>query len=176
MLAGLVRIGTITSRVGNRVTVQCGDNTTPAIPWMPSAADGKRRAWRPPQPGAQTVVLSMSGDTAQAIAIGVLYQDGADAPADSDDLDVIQYADGTVVQYDQASHALTATIGGTSIKADGSRIALAAGGCSITIDASGVTIVGKVTGDRDIVAGTISLQKHAHMEQGDGARVGPPLP
>lgn len=184
ILAGLIRIGTVTALTGNKVRVRCGENTTPLIPWLTEAADGDRN-WRPPKVGAQVVVLAPGGDTAQAVVLRSLYQTQAAAPAEGPDVDHHEYADGAVMAYNRAASALSVTlpskgsanvtVGGSSIVIDDGQILLSSNGKSLKIDAGGLAIVGAVaqTGG-DITSDGISVQTHFHIEQGDGKPVSLP--
>lgn len=186
ILAGLIRIGTVVELTGNQVRVKCGDNTTPLINWITEAADGDRN-WRPPKVGAQVVVLSPGGDTAQGVVLRSLYQDQATAPAEGPDVDRHEYADGTVVEYNRASHTLTTTVtdggsvnvkvGGSSLVMDTSKIAMTSNGKSITIDGGGIKIVGKVTQTGgDMTSDGISAQLHKHTSSVPGTPTSIPLP
>lgn len=145
-LAGLVRVGRVAETTGDRVRLQIGEILTQWIPVAMPAA-GAVRAWSPPSVGEQMLVLAPGGEPDQSVAIGGIYS--AAAPAPSDDLEEtrIEWDDGAAVSYHRGAKRMT-------IDLPGGQLNLLAPG--------GVTIIGDVTVDGDVIAGGISLIEHIH--------------
>lgn len=61
-------------------------------------------------------VFPQGGD--DGFIIGSWYAGEITPPAATEDVRMVKFKDGTVIQYDMASHTLTATIEGTEVKAD----------------------------------------------------------
>lgn len=128
-LANLIRIGVVEEldTSAARVRVRIGELLTAAIPWLTHRA-GADRSWWAPEPGEQVVVLSPSGELAQAVVLPALYRSSAPAPADAATVHRVVYEDGTTIEYDRAAHKLKATVvGDVEVTADG----------DVTIDAGG---------------------------------------
>ena len=141
--ANTVRIGTVleVDPAGNRVRVKSGGIETDWIKWTVRRAHGTR-SWSAPAVGEQVVMASPSGDLRQAVVIGALPQDSQPPAGDTGDIDRTVYPDGTVVEYDHAAHQLQVILGPTTITADRTQLVLSSNGSSITIDASGIKLVG----------------------------------
>lgn len=165
----ILRLGTIASvdHANATCTVECGDMLTGDIPWIAQRA-GKVRHWSPPAIGEQCLLLAPEGDLAAGLAVVGLYSDACPPPSANPDIVLVEYDDGAVISYDQATHALTAILpaGATArIEADG--------GIAIRGD---VTIDGDVTVSGDVVADGISLRSHRHGDvQGGTAQSGGPV-
>lgn len=167
-LANLIRLGTIAAvdHEAERCTVKTGGLTVPGRPWLALRA-GASSDWDPPTVGEQCILLSPSGETAQGIALIGLYSQQRPAPSNSANLRRRKYPDGAVIDYDHASHTLTATL------PNGGKAKLVApGGVSILGD---VDITGLVTVSEDVIAGGISLVSHVHGGvQGGPSNTGAP--
>lgn len=167
-LANLIRLGTIAAvdHEAERCTVKTGGLTVPGRPWLALRA-GASSDWDPPTVGEQCILLSPSGETAQGIALIGLYSRQRPAPSNSANLRRRTYPDGAVIDYDHASHTLTATL------PDGGKAKLVApGGVSILGD---VDITGLVTVSEDVIAAEISLVNHVHGGvQGGPSNTGAP--
>ncbi|MBS7328946.1 MAG: phage baseplate assembly protein V [Oxalobacter sp.] len=61
-------------------------------------------------------IFPQGGD--DGFIIGSWYAGEITPPAATEDIRMVKFKDGTVIQYDMASHTLTATIEGTELKAD----------------------------------------------------------
>ena len=135
-LANVVRPGVIAEAdyAASRVRVKYGEGLEEALtewlPWVTTRAGGDR-TWHAPEVGEQVLLLSPSGDLAQAVALPGIYQDSRPAPEASPDKHVTLYSDGTRVEYDRAAHKLKAV--------------LPAGGTAELTAPDGVTITGNVT-------------------------------
>lgn len=109
-LANLVRLGTVAEvdAAHARIRVQSGALLTPWLPWLPTRA-GSTLTWSLPSIGEQVVLLSPSGDTAQAIALPAVYSDTHPAPSSSPTEHTIVFPDGAHITYDTAAGHLDAT-------------------------------------------------------------------
>ncbi|WP_313103802.1 phage baseplate assembly protein V [Stutzerimonas nitrititolerans] len=167
-LDNLIRLGTIAAvdHQAARCTVKTGGLTVPNLPWLVLRA-GASSDWDPPTVGEQCILLSPSGESAQGIALIGLYSRQRPAPSNSANLRRRKYPDGAVIDYDHATHTLTATL------PDGGKAKLVApGGVSILGD---VDITGLVNVSEDVVAAGISLVNHVHGGvQGGPSNTGAP--
>lgn len=154
-LENLFRTGTIAEvdLVNARCRVKSGGLLTGWLPWFVNRA-GTTKDWDPPTVGEQCAVFSPSGNPAQGFVLVGIYSDANPAPADSGSLCRRAYPDGAVIDYDHASHQLSATL-----PAGGTAVLIAPGGVQIQGD---VAITGQVTVTQDVVAGGISLIHHRH--------------
>jgi len=140
-LANLIRFGLVAEAdyQAARVRVRCGELTTEWLPWLTARAAAEA-SWWAPRVGEQVILLSPSGDPAQAVALPALYLDPI--PFDSadrrPDLHQVRYADGAEISYDESTHTLSAT--------------LPFGGIVDLIASGGVNIVGPVTVEGTITA------------------------
>lgn len=167
-LANLIRLGTIAAvdHQAARCTVSSGGLRIPNLPWLALRA-GASSDWDPPTVGEQCILLSPSGEPAQGIALIGLYSQQRPAPSNSANLRRRKYPDGAVIDYDHATHTLTATL------PEGGKAKLVApGGVSILGD---VDITGLVTVSEDVIAAGISLVNHVHGGvQGGPSNTGAP--
>ncbi len=74
-LANLIRLGVIdrVDHASARVRVKIGDLLTAWLPWATIKA-GKDSAWWAPEKGEQVLVFSPSGDLAQGVVLGAIFQ------------------------------------------------------------------------------------------------------
>ena len=187
--ANLLQVGTIAEAdyARARVRVLMAGLTSAWLPWLAARAGGDR-AWVAPELGEQVLVACPDGDPASGVVLGAIYQASAAAPAASPDITRTVYADGAVIEYDRAAHALrallpaggTATLvapGGVAITGDTvidgtltvSELVTAqagittTGGTGATITVTGsIHVTGSVTSDGDQVAAGISQTGHIH--------------
>jgi phage baseplate assembly protein V len=132
-LENLIAIGSITAVDHEKKCVQLSISGRPPSNWLPFPAEIGRnfRRWRPLRPGIQAVVLSPSGNPAQAVIAQILYSDDLPPPVTAENLDVIQFEDGTTVSYDSDKHCLTLdSVGDIALKA----------GRTIVIDGKNIVI------------------------------------
>ncbi len=160
-LANIVKIGVIqeANHADKKLRVAMGETQTAWLPW-PAEIGNNFIRWRPLRVGQQVVLVAPSGELNQAVIVGQLYGGGFEAPADDETLDLIQFDDGTKLQYDSSAHCLTAEVGGCSFTVDQDSIQLKKGGSqtqltgeviqmesngsSIVLDAGGVKVNGTV--------------------------------
>ncbi|WOC77637.1 phage baseplate assembly protein V [Stutzerimonas frequens] len=161
-LENLIRLGTIAAvdHQAARCTVKSGGLSIPNLPWLALRA-GDSSDWDPPTVGEQCILVAPSGEPAQGVALVGLYSQQRPAPANSANVRRRTYPDGAVIDYDHASHTLSATL------PDGGQAQLTAPG-GVTI-LGNVDITGTVTVSEDVLAAGISLVNHVHS----GVQSGP---
>lgn len=167
-LANLIRLGTVTAvdHEAERCTISSGKLTIPNRPWLALRA-GSSSDWDPPTVGEQCILLSPSGETAQGVALIGLYSKQRPAPSNSATVRRRKYPDGALIDYDHATHTLSATL-----PAGGKARLTAPGGITIL---GNVDITGTVTVSEDVLAAGISLVNHVHGGVQSGpARTGAP--
>ncbi|AOD13552.1 phage baseplate assembly protein V [Xanthomonas fragariae] len=164
-LSNAIRLGTVAevNLATARCRVQVGEMLTDYLPWVVTLA-GTTIIWSAPSIGEQVVVLSPAGDLADGLVLRGLYSDQFAAPAASDTLHVLRFADGAQIHYDTDAHALQATLpsGGTaSITADGGITLNGPLTVNGTTQINGdATITGTATATTDVLGGGISLKHH----------------
>jgi len=111
MLHNMLMLGAVvaTDYANARIQVRMGDLTTPMIPWLTQRASHDV-TWDAPEIGEQVMVLSPSGDFANAIALPALYQTMHAANGSTADQQTRTYSDGAVIEYDRAAHHLKAVL------------------------------------------------------------------
>jgi phage baseplate assembly protein V len=154
-LENLIRAGTIAELDPEkpRCRVKTGGLLTDWLPFFALRA-GEDSDWDPPSADEQCLVLSPSGNPAHGFVIFGLYSDRFPAPDNVPTRRRRRYRDGAIVDYDTASHTLTATL------PEGGKVELIVpGGLKIKGD---VDIEGLVNVTKDVVAGEqqISLVNH----------------
>ena len=156
----LIRIGTIADidYPGKRLRVKSGELLTDWLAW-PADIGRNFNHWRPLRNNTQVVLACPSGDPAQALIISMLYCSQLDAPSTDEAIDLVQFNDGTELQYDSASATLTITTTGKT-----------------AITAPEIEITGQ---SGDVVVNGISLVSHTHPQnngndQGGGTNTGQP--
>ena len=171
----VIQLGIIASvdHANATCTVETGDITTGDLPWIAQRA-GSVRSWSPPTVGEQCVILSPEGDMASAFVVLGLYSDACPPPSTNPDIVHLEFADGAVIAYDQAAHALAVTLpdGGTATID-------APGGATINGDVTingNVNVAGTVDASDDVLGGGKSLKSHKHSGvQAGGAQTGAPV-
>lgn len=167
-LDNLIRLGTIAAvdHQAARCTVTSGGLTVPNLPWLALRA-GSSLDWDPPTVGEQCILFSPSGEPAQGVALVGLYSQQRPAPSNSATVRRRTYPDGAVIDYDHASHTLSATL-----PPGGKAQLTAPGGVTVLGD---VTITGQVIVSKDVVAAGISLVTHKHggVQTGSGTTAVP---
>ena len=103
-VANMLRIGTIADADYDNalVKVQIGDLITGWLPWFTPRALGDR-TWLPLEVGEQVMVLSPSGDLAQGIVLGSIFQTDAPAPGVQVGVSRTVFNDGLVVEHDRVA-------------------------------------------------------------------------
>jgi phage baseplate assembly protein V len=154
-LENQIRYGTIAAvdHQAARCTVSTGGLSVPNLPWLAQRA-GSSLDWDPPTVGEQCILFSPSGEPALGVALVGLYSQQRPAPSNSATVRRRKYPDGAVIDYDHASHTLSATL------PVGGKVQLTAPG-GVTI-LGNVDITGTVTVSEDVLAAGISLVNHVH--------------
>ena len=166
--ANQVRYGTVLSvdYANARVRIKSGELETAWLPWSTGRASPAKRRWDPPEVGEQVVMLAPTGDLRQAVVLTGVFQTSAAAPNASPDKDTTVYGDGTVVEYDRASHTLLAHLDDSMIRVTRTEILLQVGGVSFSLTAGGIAITsGTVTHNGKNIGDT-----HTH----EGSPTAPP--
>lgn len=167
-LENLIRLGTIAAvdHQAARCTVKSGGLSIPNLPWLALRA-GDSSDWDPPTVGEQCILLSPSGEPAHGVALVGLYSQQRPAPSNSANVRRRTSPDGAVIEYDHATHTLSATL-----PAGGKANLTAPGGVTIL---GNVDITGTVTVSEDVLAAGISLVTHKHggVQTGSGTTAVP---
>jgi phage baseplate assembly protein V len=174
LIGDLIRLGTVDSvdLAAATCRIKTGDLITGDLPWLTLRAGGTRH-WSPLTVGEQCVLICPEGDTLGGLVLPGLFSDANAAPS-SEDLDLVEFADGARISYDATAHALKAVL------PDGATAEVTApGGLTITAD---VTIMGKLSvsetidADDEITGKGIKLSAHHHKDTQPGAGMtGDPL-
>ena len=112
-----------------RADLQEGQLRSDWIPWITMRA-GQDKLWDPPSVGEVVLLLSSSGELANAVALPAVFSDG-NQNGNRDGLHRRTYQDGTVVEYDRQAHKLTVD----TTASTGSSVVIRTGAASI--EASG---------------------------------------
>lgn len=139
-----------------------GDNQTDWLP-IPALAAGQVRVWRCPSVGEQFLLVSPSGELANAIPVLSLYSNQHPSPSNDPNEIRVRYNDTDFLSVNTQDSQLMLKIN------------------DVILDVSEATITGnlKVNGsihsDGDTVAGSISLKKHTHggVAKGPASTGGP---
>lgn len=190
LIENLIRFGTIaeTQMRPPRVRVKTGGLITGWLPWLALRA-GADVDWDPPTINEQVLLLSPSGQLANAVVITGIYSDAVPANGDRAGLHRRTYQDGAVIEYDSVAHQLRAQLPGGAttelISSGGIHLVgpvthegdytqtgnfTQTGSYSQTGNQS---VTGKVTVSADVVAAGVSLVKHLHVGN-LGAPTSPP--
>lgn len=163
-LHNIATIGTVFEVRPNDQTMRLtvGDNQTDYLP-IPALAAGAVRVWRCPSVGEQFLLVSPSGDLANAIPVISLYSDNNPSPSADPNEIRVRYNDTDFLSINTQDSQLILKIN------------------DVVLDVSEATITGnlKVNGsihsDGDTVAGSISLKKHTHggVAKGPASTGGP---
>ena len=149
-----------------RVKVTIGEWTTTWLPWATHRA-GNDIDWWALEVGEQVIVLSPSGDMAQGIVLGSVYQGEqqqlvSDIAADKrQHIHRIQYQDGTTIEYDRENHRLKADVkGDVEILVSQNLRAEVSGDVEIAVQGA---LTADVTKAANIKADTITLESIGDM-------------
>ena len=153
----LIRFGTIAEvdHATARARVKSGEILTDFLPFITLRAA--------PTKGEQCVILAASGEFTTACVLVGLYTQNA--PSQSPDVHVIQFADGATIEYNQASGRLNVVgIKSAFINAS-NQIEIF---CPMVKIKGDVKIEGSVTSTGDMIAGGISQINHKHGDVQSG--------
>lgn len=147
-MGNLLRFGTVSQvdTANALVKIDIGDLVTDWLPWLTMRA-GQDRIWRAPDIGEQVVLLS-PGDPSQGVVLGAVFQTTHPANGNSQDVERTTYKDGTVVEYNRATHQLlvdaSASSGTVLVKCSTATVQATA---SVTLDTPETHCTGKLTVD-----------------------------
>jgi phage baseplate assembly protein V len=142
-IESIIRLGTIAEvdHAARKLRVKTGDLLTDWLPW-PAEVGRNFIRWRPLRPGTQVILSSPSGDPAQATVIGMLYTQALPSPSTDPDLDLIQFDDGSLVEYHSGIHQLRAQVASTTLTMNRAAMTLTSNGSTIVLDGQGILING----------------------------------
>ncbi|WNC11644.1 phage baseplate assembly protein V [Pseudomonas coleopterorum] len=169
-IENLIRPGTVAELdlATARCRVRTGNLLTTWLPFFTFNA-GEDSTWHPPSLDEQCLILSPSGNPETGFVLIGLYSDRYPAPDNSPTRHRRRYRDGALINYDTATHTLTATL-----PAGGQIVATAPGGMRLIGD---LEVDGLITATQDVIAGEqrISLTTHktAGIQKGTSISDGP---
>lgn len=155
IIKNLIRVGRVSSVNPETATVRVVfeaqgvvSNDLPVIQYQTL----KNKDYCLPDVGEHVVCIFLPTGNADGFVLGAIYSDEDEPPTASADKRMVSFDDGTVIEYDRASHTLT-------------------------IDAAGpvnIVAAGNVNVTGDVIANGISLVNHVHPENDSGGPTGPP--
>lgn len=199
LLANIVRVG-IVSSVGDeagsaRVVFDDRDDTVSFDLPVMQRQSLQNKDYAMQDVGEQVVCLFLPSGVEQGFVLGSLYSSQESRPANSRDVRRVVFRDGTAIEYNRASHVLTANVqGNVVVTATGNINATADGQINMTapnITLNGAVMIngpltqgtgsaggaatmqGPVTVTNDVTAGGISLQGHTHPGDSGGTTGAP---
>ena len=131
-----------------------GDNQTDWLP-IPALAAGQVRVWRCPSVGEQFLLVSPSGELANAIPVLSLYSNQHPSPSNDPNEIRVRFNDSDFLSIKNQDSQLTLKI--NDIVFDGDLTVT--GGVDV---GENVLVGGDIHSLGDIVAGSISLKSHRH--------------
>lgn len=134
-----IRFGRVTQvdHKSKRVRLQVGELETDWIPWATARA-GQDRTWWPPEIGEQMIVLAVSADLAQSVAMSSIYQQSAEAPSSNPNQALIEFSDGATFSYDKANGVLSFCLTGGEVRVCNADIVVTGG----DVIADGISLKG----------------------------------
>lgn len=179
-LANAIRLGTIAELdlAAGKCRVNSGEIKTDFIPWWVPRA-GNTIEWSAPSVGEQVIVLCPGGDTHGAVALRGGYSDGFPAPDSSDTRHLTKHKDGAIIEYDDSTHALKATLpAGATAELTADAGITFNGPFTVNGDSQfngDMGITGTANAQTDVIGGGKSLKNHGHTGVQTGGGVsGPP--
>ena len=168
-LSQLVALGTVveTDYEKARVKVTIGEWTSTWLPWITSRASNDI-SWWALEIGEQVMVISPSGDMAQGVVIGSIYQQQEEQQLISDiaveqrqSIHRVKYQDGTTIEYDREKHLLKADVkGDVELLVEKNVTATVTGDVAMTVQGQ---LTATVTKSAIIKADTITLESVGDM-------------
>ncbi|WP_142847083.1 phage baseplate assembly protein V [Telmatospirillum sp. J64-1] len=135
-LSNLIGLGTIAEvdHSSARVRVEINGRVSG---WLPYPADigNNYIRWRPLRAGTQVLLACPAGDPANAVIVQILYSQPLPPPGDEAGRDLVQFNDGTTLQYDSDARVLTVVSAGKIAIQAADAVDLTAGG-AVTISAA----------------------------------------
>lgn len=156
-LNNLATIGTVFDVRPDDQTMrlQVGDNQTDWLP-IPAIFAGQVSVWRCPSIGEQFLLISPSGELANAIPVLSLYCNQHPSPSHDPNEIRVRYNDSDFLSIKTADSGLTLKI--NDVLFDVSQTTLTG---DLTVNGN-VKVDGSIHSDGDTVAGSVSLQSHKH--------------
>ena len=132
-----------------------GDNQTDWLP-IPALAAGKVRVWRCPSVGEQFLLVSPSGELANAIPVLSLYSNQHPSPSHDPNEIRVRFNDSDFLSVNTQDSQLILKINDVIFDVNSTTLT---GNLAVN---GNVQVDGNIHSDGDTVAGSISLQKHKH--------------
>lgn len=104
----LLRVGTVEEVRAGKARVRTGKILTDWRPYLVQRAGSSKRSWRI-SVGEQVLLLSLSGDLANAFVLPAINSLENPEPHDHESADHIEYPDGAVIEYNPDTGALKVT-------------------------------------------------------------------
>lgn len=162
LVANLIRVGEVTSvdPAGYKARVRFIDqeDTESYDLFILATNTGRKKRYVTPDVGDSVLCLFLPSGVETGFIIGTYYEDDAERPGGSEDVDVVEYSDGTRIEYDLQSGALTVSgaqlvevsdvqevaveVGGSKVEISGSKILLESNGSSLELAAAGWKLSG----------------------------------
>lgn len=142
------------------------DELTAWLPW-PAEVGRNFARWRPLKKGIQVVLLCESGDLANAVIVAFLYTEelGITSPSVDPNIDIIQFNDGTIIQYDSSQGALSVSAT-NQLSLSAKTLNLSAETLNIT--SSKTNWIGSVSHSLgEFISNLIPFSSHKHKENGE---------
>jgi phage baseplate assembly protein V len=160
LIQNLVRIGIIEAVDASRCLcrVKIGELTTGWLD-MPVDIGANYKHWRPLRVGTQVLLACPGGDVSAGVIVAMLFSNDLAAPASDEQLDMVEFDDGTQLQYNSQSHQLSINCtGAVSISCTDATITAAG---SAKVEASGdVSLSGTSITLQGGAAGGMVCQSH----------------
>lgn len=154
-----IKRGVVIEGKGAQVRVEFEENDAVASPWLDVVAQvtkGAKIYWRPKV--GSLVICAMDEKWESGTVLGAIYSDEDPAPANSDQILHIEFADGTVITYDEGGSRLNF---------------INAAGLDVTAEGNKLSVIGDIIVSGDVVADGVSLVHHTHPES-IGSHTGEP--
>ncbi len=171
-LHNIATIGTVTEIDADNALMRLaiGGNETDWVN-IPTIAAGSISAWRCPSIGEQYLLVSPSGELANAIPVISLYSDHNPSPSTDPNEIRIRYNDTDFCSIDVVKSQLTMHISEAVVKSK-TRIVLDTPMTQLTGDlsvAKGIHAKELIKSDEEVIAVNIKLTKHGHKDVKNGS-------
>lgn len=132
-----------------------GDNQTDWLP-IPALAAGQVRVWRCPSVGEQFLLVSPSGELANAIPVLSLYSNQHPSPSNDPNEIRVRFNDSDFLSVNTQDSQLTLKINDVIFNVNNTTLT---GNLAVN---GNVQVDGNIHSNGDTVAGSISLKSHTH--------------
>ena len=156
-LHNIATIGTVFDVNSDDQTMRLdvGDNQTDWLP-IPALAAGQVRVWRCPSVGEQFLLVSPSGELANAIPVLSLYSNQHPSPSNDPNEIRVRFNDSDFLSVNTQDSQLILKINDVIFDVNSTTLT-----GNLVVNGN-VQVDGNIHSDGDTVAGSISLQKHKH--------------